>query len=380
MFEETGKGVVAVRPGLEQRIAVDLASGARVLVSRLQYLGDVVLTLPAVYAIKARYPNAEIDYLSRSVGAAVLEGEPAFGRVFRVPKKSEGNRATRRLVKHMRERRYAAAVDLYSNSRSALLTFLSGAKLRVGGARRVRKYLYTHPMIAPSGVRSAIDHHLYYVRPLGVTARATKPVLTIADGERDRALERLRDLGLDRISQTTVGIHPGGKWEVKRWPVEFFGDLAKRLIDRQGLRIVVLAGPGEESYQTVLRSQLGQRAVYVPPLSIRETAALIGALDGMVANDGGIMHVSVAVGTPTVGLFGSSEPDIWFPYESFGPFVPAYVPIDCRPCHRHTCDHLSCVRGLTPAEVEEKLVGVLGGASTKERRITRQAAGGLDAD
>ncbi len=75
------------------------------------------------------------------------------------------------------------------------------------------------------------------------------------------------------------------------------------------------------------------------------------------------MHVSVAVGTPTVGIFGSSEPDIWFPYEPFGPFAAAYLPIECRPCHQHTCDHLGCLRKLSPELVEAKMADVMNSAS-----------------
>jgi len=71
------------------------------------------------------------------------------------------------------------------------------------------------------------------------------------------------------------------------------------------------------------------------------------------------MHVSVAVGTPTVGIFGSAEPDIWFPYELHGPFTPAYVDVECRPCHSHVCDHLSCLRELSVESVESKLFDVM---------------------
>ena len=120
-----------------------------------------------------------------------------------------------------------------------------------------------------------------------------------------------------------------------------------------------MIGPGEERYQSEIREVIGARGVYLPTLPIRETAAIISLLDGLVVCDGGIMHVSVAVGTPTVGIFGSAEPDIWFPYESYGPFAPAYVDIECRPCHSHVCDHLSCLRGLTVEAVEKKLLDVM---------------------
>ncbi len=125
----------------------------------------------------------------------------------------------------------------------------------------------------------------------------------------------------------------------------------------------MLIGPGEEAYRDAVRRELGDGAVYLPTLPIRDTVAVLASLDGIVVNDGGIMHASVAVGTPTVGIFGSSEPDIWFPYETVGPFAPAFESIECRPCHPHTCDHLSCLRRLGPETVEAKLVALIDSAA-----------------
>lgn len=348
---------------LERRTAEILSDGGRVLVTRLLYLGDVILTLPLLNVLKGRFPNAEIDYLARSPGADLLEGEPIVCRVFRVPTGGRSPAAWVSLAHELRKRRYAAAIDLYSNPRSALLTRLSGAAMRIGGARRVRKRMYTHATVVPSEVRSAIEHHLYHLRPLGVIARPTRPVLTLSQSERERAGALLRSMGLDPGSETVVGIHPGGKWEVKRWPAESYAELARLLVSSRGLRVVVMVGPGEEPYGEALRAKLGSAAAYLPALPVREAAALIASLRGMVVADGGMMHVSVAVGTPTVGIFGSSEPDVWFPYEPFGPYVPAFAPIWCRPCHYHTCWHVSCLRRLRVETVIEKLVGVMDAAA-----------------
>jgi heptosyltransferase-2 len=170
------------------------------------------------------------------------------------------------------------------------------------------------------------------------------------------------------MGQPVIGIHPGGKWEVKRWPVTYFAKLAERMIEGYGMQVLVMHGPGEKVYRDQFESLVGDRAVYLPTLPIRQTAAIIQALDAMVVSDGGVMHVAVAVGTPTVGIFGSAEPEVWFPYESFGPYVAAYVPITCRPCHSHVCGHLSCLRNLTMEMVEQKLLGVMAAYPTSAHR------------
>jgi heptosyltransferase-2 len=154
-----------------------------------------------------------------------------------------------------------------------------------------------------------------------------------------------------------VGVHPGGKWEVKRWPVRRFAELAGKLERERGARVIAFTGPGEESLTRELAAGAGSGIVCLPELPIRKVGALLSLLDGMVVSDGGIMHLSVAVGTPTVGIFGSAMPDTWFPYETLGPFLPAFVEVPCRPCHRHVCPlgHTDCLNRLTADMVLSRL-------------------------
>jgi lipopolysaccharide heptosyltransferase II len=334
----------------------ELEAGGHVLVSRLQYLGDVLLTLPMVQLLRERFPRARIDYLARGGAADILVGEPIFDRVFDM---SDGSlQSALRVIRELRARKYSLAIDLYSNPRSAIATRLSGARMRVGGSRRGRRRLYTHPVWVPGDVRAATQFHIAHLEPLGITGQPSKPSLTISKDENHEALSALTELGVD-AGKPVIGIHPGGKWVVKRWPADQFASLAERVIDAYGMQILVMHGPGEETYRDELRRRLGSRALYLPTLPIRRTAGIIHALDAMVVSDGGIMHVAVAVGTPTVGIFGSAEPDVWFPYEEYGPYFAAWVPITCRPCHVHECSHISCLRKLSPAMVEERLLGVL---------------------
>lgn len=335
-----------------------LEDGGRILVTRLLHLGDVILTLPSADALRSRFPRAEVDYLSRGLGADILLGDDRFGRVYRLPERSEGHMAMWRLIRELRRRRYTVVVDLYSNPRSALLSLLTGAPVRIGGARRVRRHCYTHAISVPPAVRSATEVHQAHLEPLGVKGEPGKPSLPLHPRERARAREVLGTLR-GRSGTRRVGIHPGGKWEVKRWPAGSFLALAERLIDAHGMQPVVFCGPDEEVYRRPLRDRLGDEVVFYPTSPIRDTAAAIAELDGMIVCDGGVMHLSIAVGVPTVGIFGSAEPEIWFPYESFGPYRAAYVPITCRPCHQHTCDHLSCLHRLTVDRVEAKLIEVL---------------------
>lgn len=336
-----------------------IAAGDRVLITRLDYLGDVILSLPLVDAVRDKYPDVSIDYLTRNPAAELLATDDRFDRVF---VQEPGVAQAARLIRMLRERRYRAVVDLYSNPRSAWLSRLSGAPVRVGGNRRGRRHLYTHPVDVPPQIRSAVSFHLQYGRTLGIEETMGRPVLSGGVADRHHARESLRDAGV-AVDRPIIGIHPGGKWPVKRWPADRFGELARKIERELGATVAVLSGPGEEQHTRSVCSLAGSNARPLPVLPIRTVAGVIGEIDALVACDGGIMHLSAALGTPTVGIFGSAEPEVWFPYESFGPYRAAFIPVECRPCHRHVCPlgHTKCLNELSVELVFRRLSGVLKG-------------------
>jgi lipopolysaccharide heptosyltransferase II len=346
------------------RAIAELEAGGRILVTRLQYLGDAILTLALVDAIRERFPQATVDYMCRRPASELLKRDPRFDRVFEV-RPEAGFAAGLQLVYRLRERGYAAVIDLYANPRSAWLSRLTGAGVRIGSDRRGRRRLYTHPVSVPQDVRSAMEHHLAHAKILDVPAVERKPVITLAPDEVELGRGLLDAVGVEtrRPNRPRIGLHPGGKWEVKRWPAPAFAELVALLAEQWDSTVVVFTGPGEEEYTQQVRERVGDAAAFLPELPVRAAASVISLLDGMVVSDGGIMHLSVAVGTPTVGIFGSAEPDIWFPYEKFWPYRPLSVPMECRPCPQHVCPlgHTDCLNRITPDLVADALRRIMSG-------------------
>lgn len=327
--------------------------GLRILVTRLRYLGDVILTTPVLAALKSRYPGALIDYLTEEPFGSVLEANPHIDSIVTASGSFPGT------VARIRGGRYTAALDLFYNPRSAWLLYLSRIPVRVGGARRWRKRLYTHTYAVPGQVRSAVAHHLYPLRILDAGAAPSLPRVYLAEEERERGasfLARRAD-----SSNGAVAIHCGGTWQAKRWPPARFALLADMILERMGKRPLLVTGPGEEAIvsEVLARSKSGEHLRALPAMKIRELASILHHCEAVVANDGGIMHLSVALGRPTVGVFGPTEPDIWFPYEGEGPFAVATLPVSCAPCHKHECDDPKCLNRLEPGFVYEKLEDVL---------------------
>jgi heptosyltransferase-3 len=325
----------------------------RILVTRLRYLGDVILTTPAVAALKSRYPEARIDYMTEETFAPVLRGNPHIDEIITTAGGFLGT------VARIRKRRYTAAIDLFYNPRSAWLLYIACIPVRVGGARRWRRRLYTHTFNVPRSIRSAVSHHLYPLRILGVREKQSLPRIYMDDGERTAGRSFLEEK--TGRSDGIVALHCGGTWQAKRWSPRNFSMLADMIRDRMGKRLLLITGPGEEGFVRAVmeRSESNDHMVALPVMPIRSLASLLLHCDAIVANDGGVMHLSVALGRPTVGVFGPTEPDIWFPYEDYGPFAVATLDAECAPCHKHECTDPKCLDRLAPEIVYQRLEDVL---------------------
>lgn len=334
------------------------ANGAvRILATRLRYLGDVILTTPAVAALKARYPRAEIWYLVEEPYAAVLEGNPDLAGIIALRRGPGGTLAA---LRRLRRLRFAAAVDWFYNPRSAWLLFLAGIPVRIGGSRRWRRRLYTHVARPAEGSRSAVAHHVAALRDLDASAPETLPRVHIATNEVNEGRGIVeRALGRSTDGGPVIAFHPGGTWPAKRWPPERFGALARLARERLGASVVALTGPGEEEIAAAAEGSSGGALAALTPVPVRTAASIIAACDALVANDGGIMHLGVALEKPTVAVFGPTEVDIWFPYEGRGPFAVATRTPPCAPCHKHYCESHACLAELGTEAVLARLEEVL---------------------
>jgi lipopolysaccharide heptosyltransferase II len=329
----------------------------RILVTRLRYLGDVILTTPAVAALKERYPGAEIDYAVERPYADILERNPALSRIVRL---SRNARRAPGEVAEIRRLGYVACIDLFSNPRSALLLFLAGIPIRAGGARGIRRGLYTHRYTVPPETRSAVLHHVEAMKIFDADGGDTLPRVYLAPDEVDAGRGILaQEAGSGTAGNRIVAMHPGGTWQAKRWPAGSFAKLAILVRELLGARVVVVTGPGEEAIAGRVGAEARGAARVLPFRPLREIASILAASDAVVANDGGIMHLAVAAGRPTVAVFGPTEPDIWFPYEGKGPFALVSRRMACAPCHRHECERVACLEGIEPGEVLDRLRQVL---------------------
>lgn len=335
----------------------------RILLSRLRFMGDVILTTPVVRRLREAYPAAEIVYLTEAAFAPLLAHNPHVDEVIAFsPQQSHAQQI--RLYRHLRRRRFDLVLDLFGNPRTALMTWLTGARVRIGGDFRCRGKLYNFRVPPPNVEMSAIDFHLRSLQLLGLATTSKYTEIFLTPDERLWAQSFLFMQNIDP-AKPVVALHPGATWPNKRWPEKYFAEVSNHL-QKNGVQVVVTQGPGETGIVQELQ-RLSPAATILPVLSLRETAAIQHQCKAVVANDCGIMHLAVAVGTPTIGLFGPSQKEIWFPYEITKGHLALDIPIDCRPCHKNYCplQHTDCQNLLPPFRVIDEVM----------QRLSKQAPG-----
>jgi lipopolysaccharide heptosyltransferase II len=342
----------------------------RILISRMKFIGDVVLTTPAIRAVREQYPGAFIAYMGDAQAVSLLGHNPHLNEIIPFDFSRPAWREQPRVAALLRRRRFDLAIDLFGNPRSALLMFLSGARTRVGLDRPGRGRLYTVRVRDDGSPKNAVAFHLQYLRAAGIPAVSTQPEIFLTADERAEASALLHKAGGD--DRPCVALHPGATWPAKRWLPERFARLAVQAHTCLGVRVILTAGPGDgEVIHDVQQAMTTPLPVFAG-LPLRQLAALLGACSACVANDSGPMHIAAAVGTPTIGIFGPGEENIWFPYDATAGHAALRHDVVCHPCHLDFCNregdfYMECMKGLTQEDVYRALAQAVNNRSTPVR-------------
>jgi len=313
---------------------------------RPRFLGDVCLTLPALDAIRAACPQARVAYVAEPAAAELLRGDPRVDDLIVAPHRP-GAAQTLALAGRLRRFAPEVAIDFFCNPRTAVWTFLSGARVRVGYPNKGwRSALYTHH--ARPRTLSAIGFHMASLAALGWPARAGAPRLHVSDEAREGARAALREEGVPAGARL-VGFHPGARWPTRRWAPERFAELAQRLLDHDaGAFALVTGGPEEaQPVREILRRLPHARSRGVIGWPIPRFVALQSLCAAFVCGDTGPLHTSVAAGARTLGLISRNRPAMFFPYDEAAGHRAHYARVECSPCHRDVCDDLRCLERLT---------------------------------
>jgi len=323
------------------------------LVVRLGALGDVVHAIPAVAALRKRFPEARIDWLVERKHRELVDLVSAVDRTIVV--EAPSLRGWTSAVREMRRTAYDVAIDLQGLMKSAVLARASGARRTVGFSIWHLREKTARPFYSEAvdvGAAHVIRKNLRLLRAFGIDEQEIAfPLATPPSA----ALDRIRaDVGDRRFAL----VNPGAAWPNKRWPTDRFGEVASFLHDACGVVPIVLWGPGEDGLAREVIAASSGTALLAPPTTITDLVAVTRAAAIVISGDTGPLHIAEATGAPTVALFGPTDP------ARNGPFAPGDVTVsrhDRCACHydRRCHNDRWCLDDVTVAEVSAAVQGRL---------------------
>jgi heptosyltransferase-1 len=296
-----------------------------ILVIDFGQLGDVVLSLPALRAIRKRFPRARITVAVGKPGAEVIALSGFADETLVVDRVAlrDGFKPLSvlrvfKIVKEVRQKKFDFVIDLHSLSETNLLGFLSGAPRRLYSRRPGRSLDYLAnfrprpPVETDHRKRHLIDRYLDVLLPLEVNNADRLPTLKTRPSDAVSLGKILTKAGANE-GTPLVGLFPGAGHPSRRWPLEQFAALADFLIRNDQVRVLVFLGPEERGLVRDIRRQFPPSTIILDQLSIPELAAAQARLAAFVSNDTGPMHIASAVGTPVVLLLDKRAPESYLP-------------------------------------------------------------------
>ena len=347
-----------------------LPASSRVLFIRLRNLGEAVLDTANLRALKRSRPDLQITTLVEAIYTDLYEADPDIEALplTRGQQDKRSSIASRlSLIQAIRQRKFTAVINLHGGPTSAQLTFLSGAKHRIGAAHFRNGYAYNLRVPPSEEILGRPDLHTVesqfgWFKWLGLpheTPASTQ--LFVAPTKRAAARAKLQTAGVDP-NQPYAVLAPTNEFYTKRWMPERYAVIAEQLIERD-YQIVLTGAPTAEQIAQVatVQAATSQKLTALTSLSIGELLAVIADAKVFVGNDSGPAHIAAAVKTPLVVLFGPASSVRWRPWaEQRAELV--QNSFACNPCAMYTCTEFAepeCIRSITIDQVMKAVDNVL---------------------
>jgi len=333
-----------------------LRSNLSVLIVKPSSMGDIIHTFPVVRAIKMALPAVSITWVVADKYAELVRLSPHVDEIITIRRDDWARwwrlstiRGLLEFVGMIRENEFGAIIDLQGLLRSGLVTFIARSRVKVGFgyAREGAALFYNIKTSALSDATHAIDRYMATLKALKIT-----PEKPYGFGLNLQAAE---SLWADTVTPDDpyVVINPNSRWATKRWPTESFATLAKELYTKYDLRCVITGGREDMERCERVAELAGDGVTNLTGRGgLSHLAAILAKSAGMITNDSGPLHLAVALGVPTVSIFGPTDPAMTGPYGDG--HVTVTHKVDCSPCLKRKCPYAhECMNDLPVARVEQ---------------------------
>jgi len=313
---------------------------AKVLIRGTNWIGDVVMTLPAVAAVRKTWPKARISVLAKPWVAEVyrLCADADDVIVFQEPGRHAGIGGKLRLAGELRSVGFDCAILLQNAIEAAIIAGLAGIPLRAGYNSDGRGVLLTHAVRRTKAIRRVhqIDYYIEMVRALGCTPAGRDVRLRPGRDYDDLAGALFSRFGI-ADNRPRIGIAPGAAYgPAKKWFPERFAAVADRLSDASGVQTILFGSAGDWESTSAVQGSARHPLIDIAGMTnLKEAIALIARCSLFISNDSGLMHVAGALGVPTVAIFGSTNPVTTSPVGERS--IVIHHDLDCSPCLKPVC-------------------------------------------
>jgi heptosyltransferase-2 len=324
----------------------------KILIRGTNWIGDAILTLPAVASIRATYPSAYIAILAKPLVADVYELFSAVDEVIIYESKLDNPIGVFKLAHKLRKKNFDAAIILQNAIEAAIIAFAAGIPLRAGYDSDGRGLLLTHSVKRTKEIRKVhqIDYYLEMVKALGCAFVGREIHLETKINRLD-AHDILQKF-IPKTNKTIIGIAPGATYgPAKRWFPDRFAEVASKLTENFSLQGILLGGKADgEIAEEVQRLAHPNLINLAGKTTLREAIYLISQCRLFLSNDSGLMHIAGALNIPTIALFGSTNPVTTAPVGNKSIIVRREI--SCSPCLKETCPtDFQCMKQISVEDV-----------------------------
>lgn len=315
-------------------------------------IGDVLFTTPLIREIKQAYPGCSIGYWCNERVQSILENNPCIDKIFGLSRgdikkiflksRLKGIGKSWDLLRKIRKERFDIALDFSLDHRYGLIAKLSGIKKRIGFNYKNRGRFLTDKIdIDGYNTKHIVEYYLDLLKIINIIPKSRNLELDVPQSYKIKAKNMLTNIGI-KDNDIIVGIAPGAgvSWgkdaALKHWPAVKFAELADKIITNFGAKILILGDASERHIADIIVNTMNNKAIdLVGKTSLEELIAIISNLRALITNDGGPLHIAVALSKKTVSFFGPVDPKVYGPYPpDENRHIVLRKTLDCSPCYR----------------------------------------------
>ncbi len=343
------------------RTPLDKTRIHRILIRFTNWIGDAVMALPALEAVKENFPDSTVTVVGKPWVIPLLQNHPAVDRILPLEKSGKYPAdffEVLRVAARIRRGGFDLAILFQNAFEAALLARLGGIGLRLGYNTDGRRFLLSHAVRRDKSIleRHQVNYYLAILRAFGWEAETRDPRLYISDKDRESARSLLSQKGIGE-DDFMVGLSPGAAFgPAKRWPAERFAEIGDRAVEGWRAKVLIFGSKGERHIGERINGGMKHETLNLcGSTALGEVMALIDRCRVFVTNDSGLMHIASALNVPTVAIFGSTDPVATGPRSKNAVVVRSEA--DCSPCFKPVCpSDFRCMLDIGADRVWEEML------------------------